>query len=66
MTEEEFTLTFTVTPKMSDALAKVLKIKSKELGSRVCLSLYIRELLISDIRENYLKPNKLKATPQKN
>ena len=52
---QEVTLTFSASPKMADALVEVLKIKSRKRGKRIQLSGYIRELIIADIKRNYLK-----------
>lgn len=48
-------LTFSASTQMADVLVKVLKIKSRKKGKIIQLSGYIRELIIADIKRNYLK-----------
>ncbi len=52
---QKVTLTFSASSKMADVLVEVLKIKSRKKGKRIQLSGYIRELVIADIKRNYLK-----------
>lgn len=54
-TPQHLTLAFSATPQMADVLTRVLRIKSREKGKMVNLSSYIKELLIRDIEDNYLK-----------
>lgn len=53
--QRQLTLAFTATPQMADVLTRVLRLKSREKGTMVNLSSYIKELLIRDIEENYLR-----------
>ena len=52
---EHILLHFVISPTLADLITRILKYRSRRAGKPVTLSGYLRELILRDIRENYLK-----------